>query len=125
VGATGRTPGKAVGGRAHPSNGVAWGGGELQAAAFNGGETASMTAGDGGMALLYRGGRGKVRRMTIGSHYERRSGSSRRRKPTSAVARTPGDESVRRLEDGAARLGREMRGCCTQSGCRRMERKGE
>jgi hypothetical protein len=101
------------------------GGGELQAAAFNGGDTASVTGGDGGMAVLYRGGRGKVRCLTIGSHYERRSGSSRRLKPTSAVARTLGDEAVRRLEDGAARLGGEMRGCCTQSGCRRMERKGE
>jgi hypothetical protein len=54
------------------------GGGELQAAAVNGEETALVTGGNGGVALQYQGGRGKVRCMTIGSNNTRRSGSLRR-----------------------------------------------
>jgi hypothetical protein len=101
------------------------GSGELQAVAFNGGETALATGGDGGVALQYRGGRGKVRCTAIGSHDARRSGSPRRQKPTSVVAWTPSDEAVRRPEDGVDRLSGEMRGGATRSGWRRMERKGE
>jgi hypothetical protein len=93
--------------------------------AFNGGETASVTGGDGSVALLYRGGRGKVRRTAIGSHDARRSGSPRRRKPTSVVARTPGDEAVGQPEDVTDMLGGEMRGDSVRSGCRRTEGKRE
>jgi hypothetical protein len=101
------------------------GGGELQAAAFKAGGTAPVTGGDGGVALQYRGGRGKVRHTAIGSHDAWRNDSSRRQKPMSVVAQTPGDKAVRRSEDGADRLGGEMRGGGTWSGWRRMERKGE
>jgi hypothetical protein len=86
------------------------GGGELQVAVFNSGEIAPVTGGNGGMALQYRGGRGKVRRTAIGSHDAWRSSSPRRRKLTSVVARTPDDEKVRRPEDGMDRLDGEMRG---------------
>jgi hypothetical protein len=93
--------------------------------AFISGEIALMTGGDGGVALQYRGGRGKVRRMTIGSHDARRSGTPRRWKPKLAVARTPDDEAVRRPEDGADKLGGETSGGGTWSRWRRTERKGE
>jgi hypothetical protein len=100
------------------------GGGELQASAFNGGETALVTGGNAGVALQYQGGRGKVRRKTIGSNNTRRSGSLRRQKSTSAVARTPGDEASRRPEDGTDMLGGETRGGGTAAWSREKEERG-
>jgi hypothetical protein len=62
TGATGRAPGKAVGGGAHSSGGVAWRWWRmLRAAAFNGGEAAPVMDDIDGVALHCQGRREKVR----------------------------------------------------------------
>jgi hypothetical protein len=66
TGATGRAPGKAVGGGAHPNGGAAWTWWRsLGTATFVGRERAPVAGGDGGAALQCRCGRGKVRAASI------------------------------------------------------------
>jgi hypothetical protein len=69
AGATRRAPGKAVRGRAHPSDGVVWRQWRmLWVAAFNGGETAPVGGGNGGTALQCQCERGKVRAASNGDN---------------------------------------------------------
>jgi hypothetical protein len=69
TGATGRAPGKTVGGGAHPSGGMTerrWS--MLRAVAFVGGEGASVAGGDGGMTLQCQCKRGKMRATSNGDN---------------------------------------------------------
>jgi hypothetical protein len=69
VGATGRAPGKAIGGGAHSSGGAMerqWR--MLWAAAFIGGEGAPVAGSDGGMSLQSRRGTGEVRPVSNGDN---------------------------------------------------------
>jgi hypothetical protein len=69
VGVTGRVPGKAVGGRAHPNGGAAWRRRRsFGTAAFVDGEKAPVASGDGGTTLQYWCGEGKVRVASIGDN---------------------------------------------------------
>jgi hypothetical protein len=69
TGTTGRAPGKAVRGGAHPSGNVAWRRWRmLRAAAFIGGEGAPMAGDDGGMTLQCRCRRRKVRAASNGDN---------------------------------------------------------
>jgi hypothetical protein len=69
AGATGRAPGKAVGGGAHPKGGAAWRRWRsLRTAVFTDGEGAPVAGGDGGAALQCLCERGKVRADSIGDN---------------------------------------------------------
>jgi hypothetical protein len=69
VGATGRAPGKAAGGGAHPSGGAAWRRWRmLWAVTFINREGAPVADGDGGTTLQCRCGRGKVRAASNGDN---------------------------------------------------------